>query len=105
MFPMPQPVPSQRAPPRPSAPPPRQVHASLAAAGIPRELFDAIVSADAFERLKPAPDIFLAAAAQLGCDLRNCVVIEDAAAGVQAARAAGMCLFSLSAACVLCRAW
>lgn len=51
--------------------------------------FDAIVSADLFERLKPAPDIFMAAAAQLGVDARHCVVVEDAAAGVQAARAAG----------------
>lgn len=32
-----------------------QVHASLAAAEIPLDLFDAIVSADAFERLKPSP--------------------------------------------------
>ena len=53
------------------------------------EDFDAIVSADLFERLKPAPDIFLAAAQQLGVDPRACVVVEDAAAGVQAARAAG----------------
>lgn len=51
--------------------------------------FDAIVSADLFERLKPAPDIFLAAARELGVDPACCVVVEDAAAGVQAARAAG----------------
>lgn len=68
-----------------------QVHASLRAADIPLDLFDTIVSADAFERLKPAPDIFLAAAAQLGVPPTNCVVIEDAVAGVQAARSAGGC--------------
>ncbi|KAL4421480.1 hypothetical protein ABPG75_010771 [Micractinium tetrahymenae] len=67
-----------------------KVHANLAAAEIPLDLFDAIVSADAFERLKPSPDIFLAAASQLGVHPDNCVVIEDAVAGVQAARAAGM---------------
>ena len=66
-----------------------QVHANLGAAGIPLDLFDTIVSADAFEKLKPSPDIFLAAAAQLGVPPANCVVIEDAVAGVQAARAAG----------------
>lgn len=66
-----------------------QVHASLRAADIPLDLFDAIVSADAFERLKPAPDIFLAAAAQLGVAPAHCAVIEDAVAGVRAARAAG----------------
>ncbi|KAI7838239.1 hypothetical protein COHA_007984 [Chlorella ohadii] len=67
-----------------------KVDAQLSAANIPHELFDAIVSADVFERLKPAPDIFLSAAEQLGVHPSNCVVIEDAVAGVQAARAAGM---------------
>lgn len=67
-----------------------KVHANLGAADIPLDLFDAIVSADLFERLKPFPDIFLAAASQLGVDPASCVVIEDAVAGVEAARAAGM---------------
>jgi beta-phosphoglucomutase-like phosphatase (HAD superfamily) len=67
-----------------------KVHANLSAADIPLDLFDTIVSADAFENLKPFPDIFLAAAGKLGIDTANCVVIEDAVAGVQAARAAGM---------------
>ncbi|GKB96615.1 NHL repeat-containing protein 2 [Tanacetum coccineum] len=38
-----------------------KVDANLAAAGLPSSMFDAIVSADAFENLKPAPDIFIAA--------------------------------------------
>ena len=69
-----------------------KVDASLDAVGfVPRsDFFDAVVTADAFERLKPAPDAFLAAAAAVGTDPRNCVVIEDAPAGVRAARAAGM---------------
>lgn len=69
-----------------------KVDASLDAVGfVPRpSYFDAVVTADAFERLKPAPDAFLAAAAALGKDPKNCVVIEDAPAGVAAARAAGM---------------
>jgi HAD superfamily hydrolase (TIGR01509 family) len=67
-----------------------KVDANLAASGFDAAAdFDAIVSADLFEKLKPAPDIFLAAAANLGAAPTNCVVIEDAAAGVQAARAAG----------------
>lgn len=41
-------------------------------------------------RGKPAPDIFLVAAAELGVDPARCVVVEDAPAGVAAARAAGM---------------
>ncbi|MGH7896014.1 MAG: HAD-IA family hydrolase [Candidatus Binatia bacterium] len=41
-------------------------------------------------RGKPAPDIFLVAAEELGAPPASCVVIEDAPAGVEAARAAGM---------------
>jgi len=67
-----------------------KVDANLAAAGLPVSLFDAIVSADAFENLKPAPDIFLSASKNLGVDTSECIVIEDALAGVQAAKAAEM---------------
>ncbi|KAL4202194.1 hypothetical protein AMTRI_Chr02g219880 [Amborella trichopoda] len=42
-----------------------KVDANLAAAGLPSSMFDAIVSADSFENLKPAPDIFLAASNNL----------------------------------------
>lgn len=73
-----------------------KVHANLRAADIPLDLFDTVVSADAFERLKPFPDIFLAAAAQVGAGPSECVVIEDAVAGVQAARAAGMRVVGLT---------
>jgi len=54
--------------------------------------FSAIVLGDdaRVARGKPAPDIFLVAAACLGAAPERCVVIEDAPAGVDAARAAGM---------------
>ena len=42
---------------------------------------------------KPAPDLFLHAAATLGADPARCAVIEDSVYGVQAARAAGMHAF------------
>lgn len=67
-----------------------KVDANLAAAGLPLSLFDAIVSADAFQNLKPAPDIFLAASKILSVPVSECIVIEDALAGVQAAKAAQM---------------
>ncbi|XP_024015390.1 protein SUPPRESSOR OF QUENCHING 1, chloroplastic [Eutrema salsugineum] len=67
-----------------------KVDANLKAAGLSLTMFDAIVSADAFENLKPAPDIFLAASKNLGVPTSECVVIEDALAGVQAAQAANM---------------
>ncbi|XP_024522693.1 protein SUPPRESSOR OF QUENCHING 1, chloroplastic isoform X2 [Selaginella moellendorffii] len=73
-----------------------KVDANLSAAGLPQTNFDAIVSADVFERLKPAPDIFLAAAKALGLPPSECVVVEDALAGVQAARAAGMRCIAVS---------
>jgi pseudouridine-5'-monophosphatase len=54
--------------------------------------FDCIVCGDdpRVVRGKPAPDIFLVAAADLGAAPGTCVVVEDAPAGVAAARAAGM---------------
>ena len=55
-----------------------------------RDYLDAAVSGEDAEQGKPAPDIFLAAARALGLAPLNCVVIEDAVAVVQAARAAGM---------------
>jgi beta-phosphoglucomutase-like phosphatase (HAD superfamily) len=41
-------------------------------------------------RGKPAPDLFLHAAARMSHDPARCVVVEDSTAGVQAGRAAGM---------------
>ncbi len=51
---------------------------------------NAAVSGEDAPQGKPAPDIFLAAARALELAPVNCVVIEDAVAGVQAAHAAGM---------------
>jgi HAD superfamily hydrolase (TIGR01509 family) len=49
-----------------------------------------IFSATEVEHGKPAPDLFLHAARQLGVRPERCVVVEDSRPGVQAARAAGM---------------
>lgn len=54
------------------------------------DLFDANVAGRDFPHGKPAPDIFLAAAAELGAEPAGCVVVEDAAVGVEAAKAGGM---------------
>ena len=48
-----------------------------------------LVTADDVVRGKPAPDPFLEAARRLGVDPKRCLVVEDAPAGLQAARAAG----------------
>jgi beta-phosphoglucomutase len=53
-------------------------------------LIQATVAAEDVRNGKPAPDVFLTAAARLGADAANCVVVEDAQSGVEAARRAGM---------------
>lgn len=52
--------------------------------------FDALVSAEDVTVGKPDPQVFLKAASRLGLPPSQCVVVEDAAAGVEAARRAGM---------------
>ncbi len=52
-------------------------------------LLDAASDGHSVERAKPAPDLFLHAAAQLGLPPAQCVVVEDAAAGIEAAKAGG----------------
>lgn len=52
--------------------------------------FDSIASAENVERGKPDPQIFLAAAGKVGTIPKRCIVVEDAPAGVEAARRAGM---------------
>ncbi|MGE0103088.1 MAG: HAD family hydrolase [Blastocatellales bacterium] len=52
--------------------------------------FNAVMSADQVERGKPFPDVFLAAARKLEVAPSDCIVVEDAPAGIEAARRAGM---------------
>jgi len=52
--------------------------------------FAALVGGDEIARGKPAPDIFLEAAARLGVPPADCLVLEDSAPGVAGAIAAGM---------------
>jgi HAD superfamily hydrolase (TIGR01509 family) len=59
--------------------------------------FDSIVTGDQIPNGKPAPDIFLHAARELGVDPRRCVVVEDSVVGVAAGRAAGMTVFAIAA--------
>jgi len=52
--------------------------------------FDAIISGEKVKRGKPAPGIFLLAASGPGISPADCIVVEDAPSGVEAALAAGM---------------
>lgn len=53
-------------------------------------LLDCIVTAEDVEHSKPSPETFLKAAIQLGLSPSQCLVIEDARLGVEAAKSAGM---------------
>lgn len=55
-----------------------------------RDAFQLLISSEQVSRGKPKPDVFLAAAEQLGVPPETCVVFEDSLIGAQAARAAGM---------------
>lgn len=61
-----------------------------------RRYFSAVVSVQDVPRGKPAPDVFLRAAELLNVSPERCCVIEDAAAGVEAARAAGMTVIGIT---------
>jgi HAD superfamily hydrolase (TIGR01509 family) len=55
-----------------------------------RRFFPVVIGGDDVTRGKPAPDVFLLAAARLGQDPRRCAVLEDSGPGIEAAHAAGM---------------
>ena len=59
------------------------------------EVFDVMLSGSDVKRLKPAPDIYLMAAAKLNVEPDRCAVIEDSEAGVKAGKAAGMTVFAV----------
>ncbi|MET7740210.1 HAD family phosphatase [Streptomyces sp. NPDC005385] len=68
---------------------PEAIEAILTGTGLASRV-TTVVSADEVAHGKPAPDVFLEAARRLGADPSGCVVLEDAAPGATAARAAGM---------------
>ena len=53
-------------------------------------LFDAVIDGNKVSRAKPDPEVFLLGAKELGLKAADCVVYEDAEAGIEAARRAGM---------------
>lgn len=58
--------------------------------GLELDEFDAVVTGDDVTRKKPDPQIYEITSEKLGVEPSNCVVFEDAPAGVQAAKEAGM---------------
>ena len=72
---------------------PDKIRHSLARCDLAGYFGDAVFSASEVAHGKPAPDLFLHAAARMGVAPARCAVIEDSRYGVQAARAAGMSAF------------
>lgn len=54
------------------------------------DLFDAIVDGNDVSTAKPDPEVFLIGAEKLGVPVKECIVVEDALAGIEAAARAGM---------------
>lgn len=71
-----------------------KIRRNLATTGLSDRFGDRIFSADDVEHGKPAPDLFLHAAAALSAEPRRTAVVEDSAYGVAAGLAAGMAVFA-----------
>jgi HAD superfamily hydrolase (TIGR01509 family) len=67
-----------------------RIRVSLESTGLMRFFAPNLFSASDEVRGKPAPDLFLRAAARMHVEPRDCIVVEDSPAGVSAAHAAGM---------------
>ncbi|MCB2100019.1 MAG: HAD family hydrolase [Rhodobacterales bacterium] len=73
-----------------------KIRRSLRLTGLDGPFGDRLYSAQMVTRGKPAPDLFLLAAEGMGAAPERCLVIEDSAAGVTAARAAGMAVLGFA---------
>jgi HAD superfamily hydrolase (TIGR01509 family) len=71
----------------------QRMRVSLGSTGLYERLAPNIFSASQVKNGKPAPDLFLFAANEMGVPPERCVVIEDSLAGIAGARAAGMTVF------------
>jgi HAD superfamily hydrolase (TIGR01509 family) len=69
---------------------------ALEASGLMQYFGDRVYTSVDVERGKPAPDLFLLAAARLGVDPARCLVIEDSPPGIQAGTGAGMTVWALA---------
>ena len=68
----------------------RKVRYNIQAIGVEESLFTALVTGSDVARKKPFPDIYLEGARRVGIAPQDCLVVEDAVSGIQAAHAAGM---------------
>lgn len=72
---------------------PERIRFSLGLTGLDRFFGENVFSSHQVARGKPAPDLFLFAAAAMGIEPRMAVVVEDSIYGIEGARAAGMAAY------------
>jgi len=72
-----------------SSSPPRLIETVLQSAGL-RSCFAVVMSTEQVAHGKPAPDIYLAVTAELGCPPPDCAAVEDSSNGLRSAAAAGL---------------
>ena len=75
---------------------PARLRHALGLVGLYDRFSPHVFSAVQVERGKPAPDLFLYAAARMGVEPKGCFVVEDSPAGVEAAVAAGMAVIGFA---------
>ncbi len=69
-----------------------------------KDSFDTVVSGNDIKRSKPDPEVYILAAKKLGVLPEDCIVVEDAKAGIDAGNAAGAFTFAVGSACGYSRA-
>ena len=79
-----------------------RIRRSLELVGLLDRLAPNLFSATMVERGKPAPDLFLLAAAKMAAEPIRCLVVEDSEVGVRAGKAAGMTTFGFTGASHVC---
>ena len=77
---------------------PERIRRSLELVGLLDRLAPNLFSATMVDHGKPAPDLFLLAAARMAAEPARCLVVEDSEVGIRAAKAAGMTVFGFTGA-------
>ena len=73
-----------------------EIELALKKLSIPSSMFTAIVSAHQLEHGKPAPDVYLKAAENIGVQSTLCAVLEDTNTGIASAKSAGMVCIAIT---------
>ncbi len=67
----------------------RKVDVNIRVLGVEESVFDAVITGSDITNKKPDPEIYIKAAKAVGVNPENCLVVEDAVAGIESGKAAG----------------